>query len=50
MTREGFFDQFQPSSLIFNLRMDPFERHGGQKSNDLAMKMAWLLAARFRTP
>jgi arylsulfatase A-like enzyme len=39
MTREGFFDQFQPSSLIFNLRMDPFERHGGQKSNDLAMKM-----------
>jgi len=39
MTREGFFDQFQPSSLIFNLRMDPFERHDGQKSNDLAMKM-----------
>lgn len=39
MTREGFFDYFKPSSLVFNLRMDPFERHGGQKSNDLAMKM-----------
>ena len=39
MTREGFFDSFRPSSLVFNLRMDPFERHGGQKSNDLAMKM-----------
>ena len=38
-TREGFFDYFKPSSLVFNLRMDPFERHGGQKSNDLAMKM-----------
>ncbi len=42
-TREGFFDHFRPSALVFNLRMDPFERHGGQKSNDLAMKMgvAW---------
>ncbi len=39
MTREGFFDYFKPSSLVFNLRMDPFERHGGQKSNDMAMKM-----------
>jgi arylsulfatase len=39
MTREGFFDYFRPSSLVFNLRMDPFEQHGGQKSNDLAMKM-----------
>jgi len=38
-TREGFFDHFKPSSEVFNLRMDPFERHGGQKSNDLAMKM-----------
>ncbi len=38
-TREGFFDYHKPSSLVFNLRMDPFERHGGQKSNDLAMKM-----------
>lgn len=43
MTREGFFDYFKPSSLVFNLRMDPFERHGGQKADDLAMKMgvAW---------
>jgi arylsulfatase len=39
-TREGFFDYFKPSSLVFNLRMDPFERHGGQKSDDLAMKMS----------
>ncbi|HRP24039.1 MAG TPA: arylsulfatase [Thauera sp.] len=38
-TREGFFDSHTPSSLVFNLRMDPYERHGGQKSNDLAMKM-----------
>lgn len=37
--REGFFDYLRPSTLVFNLRMDPFERHGGQKSNDLAMKM-----------
>lgn len=43
MTREGFFDYFKTSSLVFNLRMDPFERHGGQKADDLAMKMgvAW---------
>ena len=28
---------------IFNLRMDPYERHGGQKADDLAMRMgiAW---------
>jgi arylsulfatase len=39
MTREGFFDYHKPSSLIFNLRMDPYERHGGQKSNDLANRM-----------
>jgi arylsulfatase len=41
--REGFFDALQPSTLVFNLRMDPFERHGGQRSNDLAMRMgvAW---------
>jgi arylsulfatase A-like enzyme len=38
-TRDGFFDYFKPSSLVFNLRMDPFERHDGQKSNDLAMRM-----------
>ena len=41
--REGFFDYQKPSALIFNLRMDPLERHDGQKSNDLAMKLgiAW---------
>lgn len=38
-TREGFFDYLKPSTLVFNLRMDPFERHDGQKSNDLAMRM-----------
>ena len=38
-TREGFFDNHKPSSLIFNLRMDPYERHGGQKSHELANKM-----------
>ncbi|MBL0150796.1 MAG: arylsulfatase [Ideonella sp.] len=37
--REGFFDFLQPSTLVFNLRMDPYEQHGGQKSNDLAMRM-----------
>lgn len=37
--REGFFDSLQPSTLVFNLRMDPFERHGGQKANSLAMRM-----------
>jgi len=37
--REGFFDFLQPSTLVFNLRMDPFEQHGGAKSNELAMRM-----------
>ena len=37
--REGFFDYLRPSTLVFNLRMDPFEQRDGQKSNDLAMKM-----------
>ena len=41
--REGFFDYNRPSALLFNLRMDPFEKQDGQKSNDLAMKLgvAW---------
>lgn len=38
-TREGFFDNYKQSSLVFNLRMDPYEQHDGQKSNDLAMRM-----------
>lgn len=40
--REGFFDYNKPSFLIFNLRMDPVERHDGIRSNDLAMKKGWL--------
>lgn len=39
LTREGFFDSKKESSLVFNLRMDPYEQRDGQKSNDLAMKM-----------
>lgn len=42
-TRDGFFDYLRPSALLFNLRMDPFEKHDGQKNNDIAMKLgiAW---------
>ncbi|MGL6070759.1 arylsulfatase [Craterilacuibacter sp.] len=42
-TREGFFDENKPAALIFNLRMDPYERQGGWKSQEIAMKlgMAW---------
>ena len=41
--REGFFDYLKPSALIFNLRMDPFEQHDGQKADDMAMRLgvAW---------
>ena len=41
--REGFFDENKTTALIFNLRMDPYERQGGWKSQELAMKlgMAW---------
>lgn len=41
--REGFFDYNKPSALIFNLRMDPFEKHDGRKSDEIAMKLgiAW---------
>ncbi len=41
--RDGFFDYNRPSALLFNLRMDPFEKQDGQKSNDFAMKLgvAW---------
>lgn len=43
MTREGFFDYTRPSALLFNLRMDPFEKHDGWKSQEIAMKLgiAW---------
>jgi arylsulfatase len=41
--RDGFFDYNKPAALVFNLRMDPFEKHDGQKNNDIAMKLgvAW---------
>lgn len=41
--REGFFDYLRPSAKVFNLRMDPFERHGGQQADLFAMQMgfAW---------
>ncbi|MFN6164722.1 MAG: arylsulfatase [Planctomycetota bacterium] len=42
-SRDGFFDYNRPAALIFNLRMDPLEKHDGQKNNDIAMKLgiAW---------
>ncbi|MFN6147528.1 MAG: arylsulfatase [Planctomycetota bacterium] len=40
--REGFFDYDKPSAEIYNLRTDPFERHGGTRNNDQAMKKAFL--------
>ena len=41
--REGFFDYNKPSALLFNLRMDPFEKHDGWPSESMAMKLgiAW---------
>ena len=41
-TRSGFFDPFVDSSLIFNLRMDPFEQRDGHRSNLVAMRKAFL--------
>lgn len=41
-TRDGFFDPFVDSSLIFNLRMDPFEQRDGHRANLLAMRKAFL--------
>lgn len=41
-TRDGFFDPFVDSALIFNLRMDPFEQRDGHRSNLLAMRKAYL--------
>jgi arylsulfatase A-like enzyme len=42
-TRDGFFDYNKPAALVFNLRMDPFERHDGTRNNDIAMQLgvAW---------
>lgn len=41
--REGFFDYNKPSALLFNLRMDPFEKHETHHSQFTAMKLgiAW---------
>lgn len=41
-TRNGFFDPFVDSSLLFNLRMDPFEQRDGHYANLLAMRKAFL--------
>ena len=41
-TRDGFFDFFRQSSLLFNLRMDPFEQRDGHRSALLAMRKAFL--------
>jgi arylsulfatase len=43
LEREGFFDYNRPSARIFNLRMDPFEKQEGWKSEEIAMKLgiAW---------
>ncbi|MBL8002354.1 MAG: arylsulfatase [Flavobacteriales bacterium] len=42
-TREGFFDPLVESALLFNLKADPFERHPGWKSQEVAMRLgvAW---------
>lgn len=41
-SREGFFDWNKPSGEMYNLRMDPFEKHGGITNNKIAMRKAWL--------
>jgi len=42
-TRDGFYDYLKPSALLFNLKMDPFEKHDGVKNHDISMKLgiAW---------
>jgi len=37
--REGFFDYNKPSALVFNLKMDPFEKHDDFRSREMAMKL-----------
>ena len=41
-TRNGFFDPYVDSALMFNLRMDPFEQRDGHRSNLIAMRKAFL--------
>lgn len=40
--REGFFDPLKQSYAFFNLRMDPYEQRGGNESNKLALRKAWI--------
>lgn len=40
--RNGFFDYFRESALMFNLRMDPLEQRDGHYAGLLAMKKAFL--------
>jgi arylsulfatase len=47
-TREGFFDYQRPSALLFNLRMDPFERHDGHPNNLIAMQMGMAYGGQVR--
>lgn len=41
-TREGFFDWNKPAALLFNLRMDPFEKQDGHKTQHMAMEKSWI--------
>lgn len=41
-SRNGFFDPFVESALMFNLRMDPFEQRDGHRSNLIAMRKSYL--------
>ncbi len=43
MQRDGFFDYNKPSALVFNLRMDPFEKHDTHQSQFTANRLgiAW---------
>ncbi|CAB1370832.1 hypothetical protein [Denitratisoma oestradiolicum] len=41
-TREGFFDWNKPAALMFHLRMDPFEKQDGSKSQHMAMEKSWI--------
>jgi arylsulfatase len=40
--RNGFFDYYREGFNMFNLRMDPYERHVGAKNNEFTMKKAWV--------
>lgn len=40
--RNGFFDPLKQSFAFYNLRMDPYEQRGGNESNKLALRKAWI--------